>query len=141
MKKKIVLTVLALLAPLSTVGTAQAADYPISFGEVKNGVVIPGRTLKMCAKSTGYVFGFEILLPETGTHEVGGDLNWPPPTGVTCASCAHAMDSYGTHSGRFVKRFTLEPDQQAGDYSLTIFVDRQPLTTVKFKVAPADSCP
>jgi hypothetical protein len=134
MKKTIVLA-LALLAPLA----AQAADYPISFGEVKNGVVIPGRVLKMCAKSTGYVYGFEILLPDKGTHEVSGDMRWP--TDANCSSCAHATDSYGAHAGRYVKRFTFGADEKPGDYSLTIIVDHEPLTTVKFKVAPADSCP
>lgn len=135
MKKKIVLTMLALLAPL----TARAADYPVNFGEIKNGVVIPTRTLKICPKTSGYTYGFEILLPENGTHEVSADLRWP--TDANCSSCAHAMDSYGKHAGRYVKRFTFGEDEKPGDYSLSIIVDQETLTTVKFKVETAKSCP
>jgi hypothetical protein len=135
MKKTIVLAALTLLAPLAT----QAADYPINFGEIKNGVVIPGRTLKMCAKSTGYTYGFEILLPEKGTHEVSGDFRWP--TDANCSSCAHAMDSYGKHAGRYMKRLTFDGDEKPGDYSLTVIVDHEPVTTVKFKVEAAANCP
>ena len=137
MKKMITLAALALLAPLAV----QAADYPLNFGEIKNGVVIPGRTLKMCAKSTGYTYGFEILLPEKGAYEVSGDLQWPSPPGTNCVSCAHALESYGAHAGRYVKRFTFDAGDQPGDYSLTVIVDHTPMTTVKFKVAPTASCP
>jgi hypothetical protein len=135
MKKQIVLTALALLTPL----IAEAADYSVNFGEIKNGVVIPGRTLKMCAKKTGYTYGFEILLPEKGTHEVSGDLYWP--TNANCVSCAHAQDSYGKHAGRFVKRFTFDGDEQPGDYRLIVVVDHEPAATVNFKVEAAASCP
>lgn len=137
MKKKIVFAMLALLAP----GIAQAADYPVKFGEIRDGVVVPTRTLKMCANKTGYAYGFEILLPGKGTHEISGDLHWPSPPGATCSSCAHAMDSYGAQSGRYVRRFSFDPDDPVGDYSLQLIVDHAPVTTVKFKVVPATNCP
>ena len=137
MRTKIICAALVLLAPWS----AHAADYPVKFGEIKNGVVVSTRTLKMCAGKTGYVYGFEILLPEKGTHEVSGDLYWPPPPGATCVSCAHAMDSYGMHTGRYVKRLTFDLDDKPGDYSLTVVVDHDAVTTVKFKVVASTSCP
>lgn len=131
-----ILLALALLAP----GAALAADYPIRFGEIRNGAVVPTDTLKMCAGKTGYEFGFEIELP-AGKHEVAGDMHWPPAPGTASASGAHAQESYGAQSGRFVKRFAFDPDDQTGDYSLQVIVDRAPVRTVKFKVVRAASCP
>ncbi|MBV8392166.1 MAG: hypothetical protein JOY81_03190 [Alphaproteobacteria bacterium] len=125
---------LAVLAPWA----ADAADYPVKFGEIRNGAVVPAHTLKMCPKSTGYAYGFEILLPEQGAHEVSGDLYWP--TSANCVSCAHAQESYGKHSGRFVKTFTFESDDQAGTYTLTVIVDHNTVSTIKYDVVASKDC-
>jgi hypothetical protein len=134
--KKIVLSALAMLAPWA----ASAADYPTKFGEVRNGAIVPTNTIKMCPKSTGYAYGFEIMLPEKGSYEVSGDLYWPPPKGMSCVSCAHIQDPYGKHSGRFVKSFTFDPDAEPGAYSLIVIVDHNPVSTIKFNVVASKDC-
>lgn len=129
---------LAALCPL----TVFAADEPIRFGEIRDGAVVATREIKMCAADTGYRYGFEIALPP-GTHNVRGDMQWPAPPDNPNAglSSRHAMDDYGDHSGRYVKAFTHDSDDQPGAWKLTILVDREPAATLDFTLSKAERCP
>jgi hypothetical protein len=144
MKSRVLVVALAVLAPVLVPvlvpRVAEAADDPVKFGEIRNGAIVPTHTIKMCPKSTGYTYGFEILLPEQGSHEVSGDFYWPPPKGVNCVSCAHIQNPYGTHAGRFVKSFSFDPDDQAGAYRLIVVVDHDVVATINFDVVASKDC-
>src|SRR5476651_2334908 len=116
--------VMALLAGALLPAVAQAEEYPVTFGELRDGKVTATHVLKNCEPSTGYAYGFEISLPPGKTHAVRISFMTPQVPGQeVCVSCRSFTDDFGAHSGRFVKK--LDIGTEVGDYSLKVFIDRK----------------
>jgi hypothetical protein len=132
-------SVVALLVMLAG-WAARAEDYPVKFGEIRNGVVTPTRTLKNCEPSTGYVYGFEISLPASPPHVVRIGFMTPAIPGEECVSCRSFTDDFGAHAGRFVK--SLDIGTQVGAHTLKVFVDDGRLVSqIDYQVVDSKSCP
>ncbi len=130
---------LALLAGALLTVVAQAQDYPVTFGEIRDGKVTATRVLKNCEPSTGYAYGFEISLPPGQAHAVRIGFMTPEVPGQVCVSCRSFTDDFGAQSGRFVKK--LEIGTEVGDYALKVFVDRKLTSEIDYKIVKSKSCP
>ncbi len=125
---------------------AHAADYRIQFGEMRQGTLVPTRSLKMCVGQTGYHWGFEMDLPPGGEHNVTVGLTTPAPPAVfaqkgNATRSTQFTYNYGDHSGHFSKPWAFDNGDPLGAYSLNLFVDGALVSTIDFTVVAAKGCP
>jgi hypothetical protein len=136
------MAVLALLPSL-----ADAADYSVNFGEVRDQALVPTETVKMCLDATGYRFGYEVIPGQPDSYHLKTIVHLPAPSkpirsGMQSRNDGReVIDDVGTVAGRAVEIYGFDAGDPLDAWSFDISIDDVVVKTVNVNVVPATSCP
>lgn len=130
---------------------ALAAEYSVRFGELQGAdheTVVPTTNIKLCYKSTGYGWGYEIIPPSSASYEYYTLMHLPAPP-ASVEGNTQAISEGGKEikwatkrvSGPHVQNYSFDTGDPIGAWALDVVVQNAVVATIKFDVVPASSCP
>jgi len=145
MKSRILPALLVAMMPLS----AGAADYTVSFGEIRGDPpsVIPTTTIKMCLEATGYKFGYQVTPNVSGSFELKDVLHLPT-VAKTVARNTQSLNygrelvtNYGTWTSAMRTSYTFDEGDPLGAWTVDVVVNDNIIASYNFNVVEASNCP
>ena len=130
-----------------------AAEYSIRFGKLQGSdhkTVAPTTNIKLCNRSTGYQFGYEIVPHSSNSYEYYTILYLPTPPATVGPGMKNPAISEGGKeikmqakraSGPAVQPFVFDAGDPTGPWKFDVVVQNSVVATIKFDVVPPSSCP
>lgn len=124
--------------------------YSITFGELKAlspTQIVATTQLKLCAKPTGYRWGYIITPPDNKTayHEFMVVFAPPAasvkPDGSLGPNAEPQVLDVGTHTGASTNENWFDKEDIPGTWQIRIHVGTEEVGRITFDVLPAQSCP
>ena len=123
-----------------------AAEYSIRFGKLQGSdhkTVAPTTNIKLCNRSTGYQFGYEIVPQSTDSYEYYTILYLPTPPATVGPGMKNPAISEGGKeikmqakraSGPAVQSFVFDAGDPTGPWKFDVVVQDSVVATIKFDV-------
>lgn len=124
--------------------------YSVAFGELEgsnHSAITPTTQLKLCAKPTGYRWGYSITPPDNVKDYHEFMVVFAPSVasvksdgGVGPRAKPQVLD-VGTHTGASINEIWFDKEDVPGTWQIRIHVGAEEVGRITFDVLPAQNCP